>query len=292
MSERRYGFYPGCCFQGTDARFYSLIEKILSVFGVRLTLLEGAVCCGAGVLEENDPAEAILLNAHNIALSEKENLPFLTPCNTCLYENRKIQFELNNNDDLRKRVNQELKNEALEYKGTADITHLLWILVKDIGLETIEGKVKQKLSGFTAALYYGCHILRPSTYMKFDDYRNPTSFEKLADVLGLYYVDYKTKFACCGYHSYYTNRSVSLRLGRRYLEGVYEAGADAIVTACPLCFKALDVYQKEMDLEYQIPVFYLPEIVGLALGFSPQEMLLDWHEISLQPVIEKMRECG
>ncbi len=184
MSQHRYGFYSGCCFQGTDARFYELIEKVLQVIDVQLTLLEGAVCCGAGVLEESDSAKAIILNAHNMALAEKENLPFLTPCNTCLYENRKIKYELDNNEKLQSRVNQELEKEELKYSGTSDITDLLWILVGDIGLEKIKEKVRRKLKGFTVALYYGCHILRPTEYIKFDDYRNSQSFEKLADVLG------------------------------------------------------------------------------------------------------------
>jgi len=288
MSKFEYGFYPGCCFQGTDARLYDIIEKVLKVLDVRLNLLEGAVCCGAGVLEENNPDVAVLLNAHNIALAEKEDLKFLTPCNTCLYENRKIKYKLDGDEKLKKNVNAELKKEDLEYRGTSDITHLLWILVDDIGLEMVRQNVKRKLSGFVAALYYGCHILRPREYMTFDDSRNPQSFEGLADVLGISYVDYKTKFACCGYHSYYTNRTVSLKLGKRYLDGVHESGADAIITACPLCFKALDVYQKEMNLDYQIPVFYLPEVLGLAFGFSPDEMMLDWHQISLNNVMSKM----
>ena len=288
MAELEYGFYPGCCFQGTDARLYDIIKKIMDVLNVRLNLIEGAVCCGAGVVEEDDPEKAVMLNAYNIALAEKKNLKFLTPCNTCLYENRKIKHELDNDVDLKKNVNAELAKDNLEYKGTSDITHLLWILVGDIGLEKIRQHVKRPLKGFTAVLYYGCHILRPKDYMIFDDPRNPQSFENLADVLGISFVDYKTKFACCGYHSYYTNRKVSLKLGKRYLDGVHESGADVIVTACPLCFKALDVYQKEMNLDYKIPVFYLPEVVGLAFGFSPEEMMLDWHQISLQPVIKKM----
>ncbi len=288
MSDLEFGFYPGCCFQGTDARLYEVIEKVLSVLEVKLNLLEGAVCCGAGVLEETDPETAVRLNAYNISLAEKRNLKFLTPCNTCLYENRKIKYELDNNEKLKQRVNAALKKENLEYQGTSDITHLLWILVDDIGLERIRKNVKRKLGGFVAALYYGCHILRPKEYMTRDDFENPRSFEALADVLGISYIDYKTKSACCGYHSYYTNRTVSLKLGKRYLDGVYQSGAEAIVTACPLCFKALDVYQKEMNLDYQIPVFYLPEIVGLAFGFSPKEMMLDWHQISLAQILSKM----
>lgn len=157
----RYGFFPGCTLESAAKELMISTKKVAAALGIELVELEGWTCCGASHIQDVDDFLATSINARNIALAEQLDAPLLTVCNTCTLMLRTAKQKLDRNEQLKKRVNQGLAEAGVEYRGTVEITHFLWVLVKDYGLDRLKEKVKRPLEGLKVANFYGCHILRP-----------------------------------------------------------------------------------------------------------------------------------
>jgi succinate dehydrogenase / fumarate reductase cytochrome b subunit len=186
--------------------------------------------------------------------------------------------------ELKKEVNELLKREGLEYHGTTEVRHLLWVLTDDVGLDVISKKVKVPLNNYRIAPFYGCHILRPSSVLGHDNPRDPSSLDQLVEALGGKTIPYKHKNRCCGFHTLLVAEQESLNVAAEALQEAIEAKADFIVTPCPLCHTSLDGYQskalKQAGIERSIPVYHISEMVGLALGYSAKELGIKRHIVS------------
>ena len=158
------------------------------------------------------------------------------------------------------------------------MAHLLEILCKDIGLDRIAAAVSRPLTGLKVACYYGCLLARPPEVTNFDDAENPTLMDKLMQAAGAEPIDWPHKTECCGASASITDSSIVLELGDKILGMAQAAGAECIVTACPLCQLNLDLRQKDMEAKfgrrYNLPVFYFTQLLGLAMGCPAEELSL------------------
>ena len=72
-----------------------------------------------------------------------------------------------------------------------------------------------------------------------------------------------------------------------------EAGADAMVTPCPLCHLSLDAWQQKLEAatgkEYRMPILHLSQLIGVAAGLDESELKFKRHVVSVEPVVEKLR---
>ncbi|MCK5719537.1 MAG: CoB--CoM heterodisulfide reductase iron-sulfur subunit B family protein [Thiomargarita sp.] len=282
-NKLHYAFYSGCCFQGADARFYDILTQVFAKVDVELHLFDEAVCCGAGVIEERSELTSLAINARNMAGAEKMGLPFYTPCSTCFNVISNVQKRLKESSKLFDQVNEILAEEGVEYKGECKITHTLWMLAQDVGLEKLRERITNPLNGLRVASYYGCHTRNPRDIQEYESSDNPTSLEDILKVLGVDIVDYDTRNDCCGYHLTWPNNDISLKMTGSVVEGAQRQDVDLMVTSCPLCFKSLDGVQSKavakMGKDFQLPVLFLPELVGLACGMTPKDMQLEWHNV-------------
>ncbi len=281
-----YAFYSGCCFQGADARFFEILGDVFDKVDVKLHIIAEAVCCGAGVIEERSELTSLSINARNMAAAEKMGLPFYTPCSTCFNVISNVQKRLREDTQLFDQVNEILAVDNIEYKGECKITHTLWMLAQDVGLQKLAERVTHPLNGLRVASYYGCHTRNPSDIQNYESSDNPTSLEDILKVLGVDIVDYDTRDECCGYHLTWPNNELSMKMTGSVLQGAQKQDVDLMVTSCPLCFKNLDGVQPKAlaatGQDFRLPVLFLPELVGLACGMSPKEMKLDWHTVPVQ----------
>lgn len=274
-----YAFFPGCVLEGAAKEAHTATVKVAQVLGIQLTEIEGWTCCGASHLQDVNETAALAVNARNIALAEQMGLPLLTVCNTCTLMLRKAKEELDNGK--KEEINQFMACSGIQYQGTSEVSHLLWVLIKDYGLDNLRKKVINPLSGLTVAGYYGCHILRPSHIMNFEDPCRPHSLENVIEALGATPVDFTAKLKCCGFHAIWTAEKDVMRMtGEANLHAV-QAGADCMVTPCPLCQMQLDMYQPEgkaaVGEEYSMPVLHLAQLIGLAIGIPERELGLHRH---------------
>ena len=289
----RFAFFPGCVSRGGCPELYPAAQRVCRKMGIELEELRGASCTGAGVLQEKNQFLGDLLNARTFAMAENMDLPIMTICSTCQGVMSQANKRLRDDEEHLARVNGHLSEEWLKYKGTASPKHLLWIILEDVGLDKLKELVVRPLKGLRVAPFYGCYILRPSEALDFDNHPDrQTSLETVIEALGAEVVDFAGKSRCCGFPILTINERNSVAMVAKHTSEVADLGADAMVTPCPLCHLNLDGYQPKAMAQAQrkidMPILHLPQLLGLAMGFTPEEMGLGRHIISPTGVLKKL----
>jgi len=288
----KFAYYPGCSAKSTCPELDISMKAVAEKLDLELTELEVAACTGARQLRDSNEELFLTLNARTLALAEKLERNVVTVCATCLLNLVGVNDRLRRDAELRRKINRNLSEIGLQYRGECEVTHLLWVLLRDIGAEALAKRIVRPLRGLRVAPFYGCHILRPKDVLGFDDPDSPTSLDTLIRLLGAEPVTYDGKKRCCGFHVLMAKEDVALKFsGRRLLEA-QEAKADCLVTTCPLCHTSLDPYQSAAALttgaKADMPIIHLPQLLGLGLGLDPRELKLDGHVVSTAPVLEKL----
>ena len=279
----RLAYYPGCSARSTCAELNVATHRVAARLGLDLVELEAATCTGARELRAIDPLGFHTLNVRILALAERAGLPVMTVCNTCTLNLLDAHAAFVDDADLAAAVNLRLAEEKLHYSGRTRISHFLWVLYEEIGEARLRALVRRPLTGLTVAAFYGCHITRPPQRYGFVDSRNNIALERLAEILGCRPIDYSGRTECCGFHTAAHDERVAIKLTGQHIQSAKAAGARTMVTPCPLCHTVLDSFQREieqdMDRKLDMPVLHLPQLVGLALGLSPDELRIDRHMI-------------
>lgn len=272
-----YVFYPGCSLEGTALEYQTSTRALFKALGLTLEELPDWTCCGASAAEAVNGALAYLLAARNLALAETlgDAVEIVVPCSACYLNLKKVEVAIASDPGLLKRINAGLAEEQLVLKGACRVKHLLEVLAVDIGATALAPLVIRSLKGLRVIPYYGCQCLRP--YPVFDDPERPTSMDALIAITGATPLDWRMGAKCCGASHITTDMQTGLYLVRKLLTAA--RGADLIVTVCPMCQMNLEAYQDKASAQAQqdlrIPVVYLPQLLGLALGFGPSETRLD-----------------
>ena len=290
---RRIAYYKGCL-AGLSARELDSSTRALAPkLGLELVELENVTCCGAGDIQTADPDYALHLNARILSEAERAGLDrILTVCNVCTLNLRQAARQLSD-DELRARVNENLERSgARPYSGGVQVTHLLWLIARGEGLEQLKEVAVKKLDGLRVAPFYGCQLLRPSKLMGFEDPDRPSSLEAVIEACGAEPVDSPAKTLCCGFPILLAREKTSLAELARPLEQALEAGAEAMVTSCPLCHLSLDAWQKSVERtrgkKLGLPIFHLSQMVALAAGLEPAQLELSRHVVSMGPVLARL----
>lgn len=295
----KYAYYPGCAAKGAAPELHQSVVKVVDRLGIEIVELTAFNCCGAGVISEADPDLAYMLNARTLATAEKLQLNVMTVCGTCQGVLGGANKVLQKDEALRARINKALKETTgLEYHGTVEVKHLQWILVKDFGVDELEKFITRPLTELSIAPFYGCYILRPSDAAGFDDWENPVSLEKLIRAVGAQPVAYDGRTQCCGFPVLLEKEQIALSMVGKHVGEAKEKGGDAMVTPCPLCHMSLDIYQGRAEKKLQkeegadkkldMPILHLPQLLGLAMGFTPDELGMKRHLVPTAPLIAKI----
>jgi succinate dehydrogenase / fumarate reductase cytochrome b subunit len=296
-SSLKYAYFPGCVAQGACRELYLSTHELTQALGIELVELKKASCCGSGTFKEDSWLLEDTVNARNIALAEQLNLPLLTHCSTCQgvigHVDDRLKESQTSNPAYIQQINGLLEQQGCSpYQGSTEVKHLLWALVGDYGLEAIQRRVTRKLTGLRCASFYGCYLLRAQKTLPFDDPYQPESMENVFRAVGATPVYYGGRTQCCGWplSSYATQESFKMA-GKRIQDAI-AAGADCLVTPCPLCHLNLDSRQPEVEnvigQKLGLPVLHLPQLVALALGIAPNKLGLDRHIVSTRPVLERL----
>ena len=280
----KFAYYPGCSARSTCAELNVATHRVAVKLGLHLLQLESATCTGARELRAIDPTGFYALNVRILAMAERERLPLMTICNTCTLNLLDAHAAFVSDSELAQAVNARLAEEGLFYSGRTKISHFLWVLYEDIGEVRLRELVVNPLTDLTVAAFYGCHITRPPGRYGFVDSRNSIALERLAEILGCRPIDYSGRTECCGFHTAAHDEKVAIKLTGQHILSAKEGGAKTMVTPCPLCHTVLDGFQREIEKDLgqdlDMPVLHLPQLVGLALGLSPEELNIDRHIVS------------
>jgi succinate dehydrogenase / fumarate reductase cytochrome b subunit len=292
----KFALYPGCAAQGATPELYQSAMAIISRLGIDVVELTAAACCGAGVVTEASPETALALNARTFAQAERLGLDVMTICGTCQGVMGAANKRLQQEPGLLDRINKLLEPEGLSYRGTLQVRHLLWIIVRDLGLHELRRHVRVPFKEFRVAPFYGCYLLRPSWDLGFDDPDNPSSLEKVIQAVGGESVAYAGRTKCCGFPIILEKEAVAMAMAGSNLKEAKDKGADFMVTPCPLCHMSLDIYQeragKAVGARLDLPVLHLPQLIGLAMGIPAKELGLSRHLISVDSILKRMEKQG
>ena len=291
---RSVAYYRGCLASLSAKELDTSTRALAPKVGLELVDLESVTCCGAGDIHEAEPDYYLHLNARILAYGEATGSDTLmTVCNVCTLNLRQANFQLQKDEGLRQRVNANLEAVGVPaYSGGVEVKHLLWMIAEGEGYELLKGAAHKGLKGLKVAPFYGCQILRPSKLLGFEDPDRPWSLERIIEACGGEAVDYPAKIKCCGFPIIQAREETALGELIQPIEQAKEAGADAIVTPCPLCHLSLDAWQsklkKQTGKDFQMPILHLSQLIGVAAGFQEAELRFRRHVVSVEPMLDKL----
>jgi heterodisulfide reductase subunit B len=274
------GYYPGCALHGSSNDYEQSLRACLETLGLKLKEVNGWICCGATAAHSLNNKLSMALPARNLALAEQDGFKqVFAPCPLCSMQLLKVR-EAIADEDVRRELSQVVEADI---SGKTEILNLIQIF-QNVGLDHLKAAVKNSLSSITAACYYGCLLLRPPKIVQFDDSEQPTSMEALLSVLGAETVDWSYKTECCGAGMTMASEETVLSLAYKILNNASEHGATSVVVACPMCHINLDMKQAAVERRYgkkfNMTVYYLSDLVGLALGLSAKQLGIDRHFVT------------
>jgi succinate dehydrogenase / fumarate reductase cytochrome b subunit len=286
-------YYKGCLASLSAKELDTSTRALAPKLGYELLELESVTCCGAGDIHEAEPDYYLHLNARILAYAQDTGTDTLmTVCNVCTLNLRQANHQLQIDAALRERVNDNLESVGVSrYEGGVEVKHFLWLVAGE-SFETLKQVAHKGLKGLKIAPFYGCQILRPSKLLGFEDPNNPDSLERIIAACGGEAIDYPAKVKCCGFPIIQAREDTALAELIQPIEQAMEAGADAMVTPCPLCHLSLDAWQsklrKQTGKDFKMPIFHLSQLIGVAAGLADSELKFRRHVVSMQPVLDKL----
>ena len=290
----KVAYYKGCLASLSAKELDTSTQALAPKLGIELEELEAVTCCGAGDIHEAEPDYYLHLNARILAYAEATGADTLmTICNVCTLNLRQANFMLQNDDALRERVNENLERSARRATRAASRSStFLWLIAEGDGYEQLKEVAHKGLKGLKVAPFYGCQILRPSKLLGFEDPDRPWSLEAIIEACGGEAIDYPAKIKCCGFPIIQAREETALGELIQPIEQAMEAGADAMVTPCPLCHLSLDAWQQKLEAStgkrFQMPILHLSQLIGVAAGLEDSELRFRRHVV---PVDAGAREA-
>ncbi|MCX6256697.1 MAG: CoB--CoM heterodisulfide reductase iron-sulfur subunit B family protein [Bacteroidia bacterium] len=280
----KLGFYPGCSMKGGSREYKESVAAVCKAFDIELVEVPDWNCCGATAAHNLNKELALSLPARILAQAEKAGLSeILIPCAACYNRLSVTQHELNENDKLKERVKSIL---GMDYQGTSSIINIIQMIDKYV-LPNLDGKVVKSFNHL-AACYYGCLLVRPHGILKFDRPEDPVTMDNVIRKIGGSPVEWAYKVECCGAGLSVSKTEAVARLSGKIVEDAADRGSQVIVVACPMCHLNLDMRRPEsnkyLKRNIDIPVIYITQAIGIALGMSGKELGLQRHFV---PVILK-----
>jgi len=264
-------------------------RAILERLGVELVDIEEFNCCGYP-LRNIEFRSFLLSSARNLALAEKKKLDVMTLCQCCYGSLKKASVLLKENASLRKEVNATLEHEGLRYEGEVEVKHLLYVLHQQVGIEAIKKNISKTLKGLKIAAHYGCHALRPSQVVRFDDPVAPSIFDQLVEATGAESISWPMRLECCGAPLWGINDELSMDLTLKKLNDGKKSGAEYLCVACPYCHLQFDKVQKmilsQRNVNHPLPSILYPQLLGLSMGMSEKSLGLEMNEIPISRIEE------
>ena len=292
----KIGIYPGCSLNGSARDYNESVFALAKAFDIELEQVPDWNCCGATAAHNLNKELSLALPARILAAAEKHGLAdVVVPCAACYSRLAVTQHELLHDPVLRNRVNEII---GVEFKGTTNIMNVIQFVDKFI-VDKLEAKITKKFN-YNVACYYGCLMVRPAKILKYDRAEDPQSMDDVMRKIGANSLDWSYKVECCGAGLSVSKTDMVSKLSGKIIEDATYRGAEAIIVACPMCHSNLDMRRKDINSywknKFNIPVIYLTQAIGLAVGLTEKEVGFKRHFVTVNlpvkvdaPVLEKKK---
>lgn len=276
------GFYPGCSLTGSSREYAESVEALCEGLGIEIKQIPDWNCCGATAAHNLNKELSLSLPARILAIAEKEGMKeIVVPCAACYSRLSVTQHELNHDEALKKRVSEIIE---MPFAGTTVIMNVIQLLQK-YAVDKISKKIKNPFTK-EVACYYGCLLVRPHDILQFDRVEDPQTMDVLMKQIGAKPIDWPFKTECCGAGFSVSQEKIVGKLSGNIVNDAAERGAKAIIVACPMCHANLDMRRPAIESYLQkkidIPVLYITQAIGLALGIDGKKLGLSRHFVPVK----------
>ncbi|MCK9364211.1 MAG: CoB--CoM heterodisulfide reductase iron-sulfur subunit B family protein [Syntrophales bacterium] len=279
----KVSYYPGCSLHATGKEYDQSMRTVSSALGIELREVEDWSCCGASSAHSTNFDLSIALSARNMIIAQRDDRDVMVPCAACFNRFKTAEHHLKTDEKLKTRIEGIV---GAKYEGGNAIRNPIDIIYNEIGLDTLAAKVTKQLSGLRPVAYYGCLLLRPPEVCAFDNYENPHLLGDILDALGADVHNWSYKTCCCGGSLAISKTNIVVNMVDRLMRAAREAGANCVVTACPLCMNNLDMRPSP---ELKMPVFYFTELMALAMELSGAEETFKSHIFDPRPLLRGLK---
>jgi len=288
----KYALFLGCTIPARSRSYELSARKVAGKVGIELVDLESFICCGFPI-KNADQKSSMILSAYNLSLAQGMKLDMCTLCSSCASALTETAHHLSEDRGMRGEINKNLSRVGFQYDGKVKVRHFARILYEEIGGEEIKRHFQRSFNDLRIAIHYGCHYLKPSkVYDNFDEVEDPKTLDALVALTGASVVDYAGSKRCCGGPVLPVDEKTALTLAKEKLDDIAGAGADAICLVCPFCSVMYDGNQKGIESEfgtnYGLPVLYLPQVLGLAMGFERKELGLNLNVVKTKALTDQI----
>lgn len=295
----KYAYYPGCSGHGTSVEYEASTRAVCNALNMDLVEIEDWNCCGSTPAHSVSHELSAALSARNLMQAAKTGADcVISPCPSCS-SNLKMARHRMQKPAFKAKVDELLDAPTpANADGGADLMEtysVLQAIVENVGVENIASRVTYPLEGIKVVTYYGCLLSRPAQVAKFDDPENPVSLDNIMKALGAQVLPFALKTECCGAAMGIPDVNIPGSLSGRILDTAKAVGAEAVVTACPLCHMNLDLRQRQAariskKSFFDLPVFYYTQLIALAFGLPRNAMRLDKLAVNPYPLLDKIAE--
>ena len=289
MANQYIPFF-GCMITVKYPQFEAAVRKTAPPLGIELVDVKGFTCCPDPIFfKASDKERWLTIAARNLCLAEDLGLDIVTVCSGCTATLMEAHHHLED-ERIRDRINERLKAINREYKGTIRVRHLCTVIRDDIGIDKVRESVVRPLEELRVAIHYGCHLLKPSNVMQVDDPNHPTILEDLVEAVGAEPIEHNEKLLCCGKACMHDE--MPYEMTRDVVQSILDMDVDCMGLICPTCFDEYDLGQMLLSRKYKkqfnLPVIYYFQLLGLAQGLSSRDVGLYRHKIKTDAIIEKL----
>ena len=278
----KVSYYPGCSLHGTAKEYDQSVRAVSRALGIELKEVDDWSCCGATSAHSTNFKLSVALPARNLIAAEKDAMDVMVPCAACFNRFKTAEHQLKADKALRNEIEGIVGGK---YHGGIAIRNPIDIIYKEIGLDALSGKVKKSLKGLKPVSYYGCLLLRPPEVCEFDNYENPVILDKILNTLGADARLWSYKTDCCGGSLTISKTDIVMKMVNKLMTMAREAGANCVVTACPVCMANLDMRASK---NLRLPVFYFTELIALALGLQGPDTWFKLHNVDPRPLMKSL----
>ena len=252
-------YYPGCTLktQGKQLDIYARLSA--EALGVTMDEIDNWQCCGGSYGTSRDEIATKLSAVRALDFAKHNGGKLLTLCSACHNVLKRVNDDMAHDDNIRAKANNYMQLDE-PYGGETQVIHYLEMLREMVGWDNIRSKVLNPV-GKKVGAYYGCLLLRPDKVMAFDNPENPTIIENFLSAIGATPVKYPMRNECCGAYVGLKNDDLPAKRSGMVLNSAKEAGAEIVVTACPLC-----LYNLNKHNDTDVKVMYFTELLAEALG--------------------------
>ncbi len=279
----KVSYYPGCSLHAMGREYDQSMKAVSRALNIELKEVDDWSCCGASAAHNTNFDLSIALPARNLIAAEKDAMDVMVPCAACFNRFKMAEHHLKADKDLKARIEGVL---GAKYQGGIAIRNPIDVIYNEIGIDALAAKVVKPMAGLKPVSYYGCLLLRPPEVCQFENYENPFMLDKMMGAIGADVKNWSYKTDCCGGSLSVSKTAIVVEMCDKLMGAAREAGANCVVTACPMCMANLEM---RPSLNMKMPVFYFTELLSLALDLPGSKDTFKSHLTDVQPLLSQLR---